>query len=620
MDAISCGIKNREELVKKVIKNAIAYITRKKNRTFIIFVILTIVFSCLYSCLSIMKSSASLEKSLYKISNSSLSITKKDGGYFDINQFKDIEKIKEVEETIFQYNGLAKPIKAKVVGGEQKIERDNLPDEFKNILSLEATNKTKRNILFNSGVFTIKDGRNIEENDRRKILVHEDFTKKNNLKLNDEISLELIEMENNGQKKEFKFEIIGIFSGKKQEKYTGLSSDFSENMVFVDYTTSQEALNRAENNKIANKILIFSSSEESTNLALKKIKELKIDWSKYSIEKDTNAFEESLESVSGIKHIIKIMTYSIMLGGIVVLSLILILWLRERIYEIGILLSIGISKIKIVIQFILELIFISLPSIISTLVLGNLLLRQIVDGFIRSDNSMIVSNSLLNKSNSILNLGTLIQSYFILISIIILSVIVASSMILVKKPKEILSKISYENIMDILEIKNVSYSYTNSREKVLSSVNQKFELGKFYAIIGKSGTGKSTLLSLLAGLDKPQTGQVLFKNENIDKKGYSNHRKNNISLVFQNYNLIDYLSPIENIRLVNKKASESILIELGLDEKQIKRNVMKLSGGQQQRVAIARALVSKAPIILADEPTGNLDSATAGEIIYILRT
>ena len=79
--------------------------------------------------------------------------------------------------------------------------------------------------------------------------------------------------------------------------------------------------------------------------------------------------------------------------------------------------------------------------------------------------------------------------------------------------------------MEILEIKNVSYSYANSKEKVLSGVNQKFELGKFYAIVGKSGAGKSTLLSLLAGLDKPQTGQILFKNEDIQKKGYSNHRK-----------------------------------------------------------------------------------------------
>lgn len=173
--------------------------------------------------------------------------------------------------------------------------------------------------------------------------------------------------------------------------------------------------------------------------------------------------------------------------------------------------------------------------------------------------------------------------------------------------------------MYLLEIKNVTYNYSNSNEKVLSSVNQKFEIGNFYAIIGKSGAGKSTLLSLLAGLDKPQKGQILFKGNDIEKDGYSNHRKNNISLVFQNYNLIDYLTPLENVRLVNKNASETILFELGLDKSQINRNVMKLSGGQQQRVAIARALVSEAPIILADEPTGNLDVDTAGEIIEILK-
>ena len=173
--------------------------------------------------------------------------------------------------------------------------------------------------------------------------------------------------------------------------------------------------------------------------------------------------------------------------------------------------------------------------------------------------------------------------------------------------------------MDILEIKNVTYNYSNSNELVLSSINQKFEIGKFYAIIGKSGAGKSTLLSLLAGLDKPGKGKILFKGNDIEKDGYSNHRKNNISLVFQNYNLIDYLTPLENVRLVNKNASETILFELGLDKSQINRNVMKLSGGQQQRVAIARALVSDSPIILADEPTGNLDADTAGEIIEILK-
>ena len=425
-----------------MIKNAIAYITRKRNRTLIIFIILTIVLSCLYSCLTIMKSSNEIEKTLYESSNSSISITKKDGKYFNVNQFKDIEKIKEVEKIIIQYDGLAKLKDAKVVSGEQRINREDLSDEFKNVVSFEATNNTKRNILFSSGVFTIKEGKNIEENDKNSIIVHEEFAKQNNLKLGDEVDLELLDLEKSEEIKSHKFKIIGIFSGKKQETYTGLSSDFSENMVFVDYSTSQEILNKSENNKIANKILMYSSSAESTDLALNKLKELKIDESKYFVQKDSNAFEESLESVSGIKHMIKIMTYSIMLGGIIVLSLILILWLRERIYEIGIFLSIGTSKIQIIMQFIFELLFISIPSIISSLFLGNVLIKVIAGGLINSENSMISGGNLINDSSFMLNITTLGQSYLILISIIVLSVVFASSLILIKKPKEILSKIS----------------------------------------------------------------------------------------------------------------------------------------------------------------------------------
>ena len=174
--------------------------------------------------------------------------------------------------------------------------------------------------------------------------------------------------------------------------------------------------------------------------------------------------------------------------------------------------------------------------------------------------------------------------------------------------------------MTLLQLQDVTYRYKNTAEAVLYQINYHFEPGKFYSIIGESGAGKSTLLSLLAGLDSPVEGSILFQGEDIRKKGYSYHRMHHISLVFQNYNLIDYLSPLENIRLVNKKASKDTLLELGLDESQIKRNVLQLSGGQQQRVAIARSLVSEAPVILADEPTGNLDPKTAGDIIELFKS
>lgn len=174
--------------------------------------------------------------------------------------------------------------------------------------------------------------------------------------------------------------------------------------------------------------------------------------------------------------------------------------------------------------------------------------------------------------------------------------------------------------MTLLELQDVTYRYKNTAEAVLYQIKYNFEPGKFYSIIGESGAGKSTLLSLLAGLDSPVEGTILFQGEDIRNKGYSYHRMHHIYLVFQNYNLIDYLSPLENIRLVNKKISKDILLELGLDESQIKRNVLQLSGGQQQRVAIARSLVSEAPVILADEPTGNLDPKTAGDIIDLLKS
>ena len=172
--------------------------------------------------------------------------------------------------------------------------------------------------------------------------------------------------------------------------------------------------------------------------------------------------------------------------------------------------------------------------------------------------------------------------------------------------------------MPTLELKNVSYAYEKGKE-VLQNVSGSLETGKMYAILGPSGSGKTTLLSLLGGLDVPTQGSVLFDGEDIAAKGLEHHRRNHISLIFQSYNLIDYMTPVENVRLTAKLDAAPILERLGLEQDEITRNVLKLSGGQQQRVAIARALASDAPVILADEPTGNLDADTAEEITAILK-
>ena len=172
--------------------------------------------------------------------------------------------------------------------------------------------------------------------------------------------------------------------------------------------------------------------------------------------------------------------------------------------------------------------------------------------------------------------------------------------------------------MSILEARNIKYSYDGNKA-VLRNVSIGFEVGKFYAILGPSGCGKTTLLSLLGGLDSPSDGHVLFQGEDIEKKGLAWHRKNNVAFIFQSYNLIDYMTPAENVSLTSKLPPIPILERLGLTKEESKRNVLKLSGGQQQRVAIARALASDAKVILADEPTGNLDEDTAAEITDILK-
>ena len=185
---------------------------------------------------------------------------------------------------------------------------------------------------------------------------------------------------------------------------------------------------------------------------------------------------------------------------------------------------------------------------------------------------------------------------------------------------------------NILKLENINYSYIDGgyERQILKDLSCEFEAGKFYTILGPSGSGKTTLLSIIAGLDSAKSGNIYFNGEDINKFGLPKYRRNCIATVFQQYNLIGYLTGLENVLVAmsetdneipkdKKNVAYNLLERFGIVNTKADRLVGQLSGGEQQRVAIARALASNVNLIFADEPTGNLDTATEKEIISIFK-
>ncbi len=182
---------------------------------------------------------------------------------------------------------------------------------------------------------------------------------------------------------------------------------------------------------------------------------------------------------------------------------------------------------------------------------------------------------------------------------------------------------------NIITFENLCYSY-DLKNNILDNINIEFEKGKFYTIVGQSGSGKTTLISLASGLDKPTKGSIKYKGKDLKKITLEKYRNKYVSIVFQGYNLLNYMTALENITSSmeikgikttnNKQTALNMLKRVGITEEQANKKTLHLSGGQQQRVAIARALCSGSELIIADEPTGNLDENTSKEIIDLFKS
>ena len=423
-----------------MIKNAALYIFRKRKKSLILITIFSVILSCIFACMRLLSTTSTVQQQLKQTTTSSFEFRKKDGTSFSFKQVEEIKKVADNESLEKHYQTIAKLENYSVVTGEEKIQRDDIDEEMKNVVSLNSSSQVNREKLFSSGVFSLLKGKMIEATDVHKIMIHEELASKNQLNLGDTITLDVIQQET-GEKKKVDYEIVGIFSGKKQETYTGLTSDFSENTVFTDYESIRQAFSSGSE-EVVTGLNIFASSSEELQKMKQAIEALPFNWEEFVIEDQKQDFDDILESITGLQSMVQWMTVGILIAGAVVLSLMLMLSVRERIYEIGILLSIGIHKAWIIGKFFVELFLLTIPAIFVSLALGPMMVQQLMNGFISMDSEQSPLGNFISKGAQQGVITVFSQSYALLAMVIVFSLAVTLGIFLMKKPKEILSKMS----------------------------------------------------------------------------------------------------------------------------------------------------------------------------------
>ena len=417
-----------------IFNRAYLYIIRKKVRSSILFFIVTLISLFLLSGSILNTTVGTISKNLYKDVNFGFTIESIDKSNKEIEKdtLKKINEVAGVNEKNYLYAKSVNVVDKKVVQENQNITITEEMKNKSNLVMMNGITSTKNNIDFKSEVLKLEKGRHIEENDQNKILVHEKFASINNLNLGDKIKLE-----QNG--KTVEFEVVGIFSGEKTNNFEGLSSDFIENTVYTDYNSSQKLLDYSSNNKVTSVEYGVNNPTELDDI-IKNVESLGIN--NISVSKSNKNYELVTSSVESITKLTNMIRIGSVIVGVVILSLVLMFWIRERLYEIGVLLSLGISKINLILQFVVETLMVTIFGFLSALGLEFILLKYLRSNITKvfsEDLPKIISDELTKIS---INGSNIIGVIIVMITIVIISVVVALLPILKTKPKKILTQIN----------------------------------------------------------------------------------------------------------------------------------------------------------------------------------
>ena len=417
-----------------IFNRAYLYIIRKKVRSSILFFIVTLISLFLLSGSILNTTVGTISKNLYKDVNFGFTIESIDKSNKEIEKdtLKKINEVAGVNQKNYLYAKSVNVVDKKVVQENQNITITEEMKNKSNLVMMNGITSTKNNIDFKSEVLKIEKGRHIEENDQNKILVHEKFASMNNLNLGNKIKLEQ-------NSKTVEFEVVGIFSGEKTNNFEGLSSDFIENTVYTDYNSSQKLLDYSSNNKVTSVEYGVNNPTELDDI-IKNVESLGIN--NISVSKSNKNYDLVTSSVESITKLTNMIRIGSVIVGVVILSLVLMFWIRERLYEIGVLLSLGISKINLILQFVVETLMVTIFSFLSALGLEFILLKYLSSNITKvfsEDLPKIISDELTKIS---INGSNIIGVIIIMITIVIISVVVALLPILKTKPKKILTQIN----------------------------------------------------------------------------------------------------------------------------------------------------------------------------------